>query len=105
MIGPIVFILLILSYFPSLSLAKDQDLAKQYEHSVVNSYNDTTVNLGYLKDEAEGLKRSIYYANGVTDTGPAAEAAIQCDMAIKDITAKLETICDGFYGLFENPDD
>ena len=105
MIGPIVFILLILSYFPSLSLSKDQDLDKQYEHSVVNSYNDTMVNLGYLKDEAEGLKRSIYYANGVTDTGPAAEAAIQCGMAIKDITAKLETICDGFYGLFENPDE
>ena len=79
-----------------------------YTH-IPDVYNQTIVNLGYLKDEREGLTRAIRYIREMPDedwTGrniEMAERVVQeVDQILLDTFTSLEPISDEFHGLFQD---
>jgi len=67
---------------------------------IPNVYNETVVNLGYLKDEVEGLKRVIFYTRTVIDSDKAVGVVKESDQAVRSAGATLEEVCASFYGMF-----
>jgi hypothetical protein len=75
-------------------------LADTYERGIVDAYNDSTVNLGYLRDELEGLERAGVYVQGVVDTTPSDLVVAQVDQALAGIVSNAAEVSDSFHGLF-----
>ena len=69
---------------------------------IADIYNETTVDLGRLKDEIEGFNRAILYVNGVTKTGKSARIADQCGKAVTNATETLKNVSDSFHGMFDD---
>ena len=63
-------------------------------------YNQTVVNLCYLKDEIEGLNRAVFHARTVTNAEKPVQVTRESDRAVKSAGATLKEVCEGFYGMF-----
>jgi hypothetical protein len=81
-------------------LAISKAMADLYERGIVDTYNETTVNLGFLIDELEGLNRTIFYVQGIVDTGPSALVVSQANQTIIDVVNDAAIVSDSFHNLF-----
>ena len=75
-------------------------LADLYEQTVVGVYNETIVNLSYLRDEVEGLNRAIGHIQGIVDTNASTVIVAECNQTIISVTNDMDVVCDNFHDLF-----
>jgi len=92
------------------ALQEPADLLKGTHHELVKMmgelyrrlpgiYNRTVVDLGYLKDENEGLTRVDHYMSRM---GRADRLSRATPRALQSASDSLESICRDFYGLLED---
>ncbi len=65
-------------------------------------HNETVVNLAYLRDEIEGLRRALHYCRDLADPAPAGAAAARAGETVAGVSKILGTVSDGFFRMFED---
>ncbi|MAE68151.1 MAG: hypothetical protein CMJ18_28205, partial [Phycisphaeraceae bacterium] len=63
-------------------------------------YNRTVVDVGYLKDEIEGLNRALHYADDIVDERPARDAVARGAKTVRHATDALVRSCEVFFDAF-----
>jgi len=81
-------------------LAVIEATADMYERGIVDTYNETTVNIGFLRDELEGLRRAIIYIQEFVDTRPSALIVSQANQTITEVVNDAGVVSDSFHNLF-----
>ncbi len=104
------------------TLDESADAVRSARYAMVNAlgklytlipdiYNQTIVNLGYLRDEQESLQRATHYIKHIGDKSDdrwikqqstrSQQVSRQAEQAIDKVSESLEKVCRDFYALFK----